>query len=223
MRSTSDKVLLNCHRQAGKSSVAAALAVWTALVDPGSLTIIVSASQRQSNELFIKVGDFYKALGSPLDATVQNAVTMALANGSRVVSLPDSIDTIVGYSSTQLIIIDEASRLSDETYFGLRPMLTRSRGRMICMSTPRGKRGWFYEAWNDREATWVRVEYPATDNPHIDIDWLDEERRLLGPRWYAQEYLCSFEETQDQYFPTEAIDACFSSDRPPLLMGSELA
>src|SRR4051794_34671351 len=147
LRSTSDKVLLNCHRQAGKSSVAAALAVWTALVDPGSLTIIVSASQRQSNELFIKVGDFYKALGSPLDATVQNAVTMALANGSRVVSLPDSIDTIVGYSSPQLIIIDEASRLSDETYFGLRPMLTRSRGRMICMSTPRGKRGWFYEAW----------------------------------------------------------------------------
>src|SRR3954464_14553529 len=64
--STYDKLLLNAHRQAGKSQATAALAVWTALFDPGSLILIVSASQRQSNELFDKVKETYKALGPPL-------------------------------------------------------------------------------------------------------------------------------------------------------------
>jgi hypothetical protein len=216
LRSTSDKVLLNAHRQAGKSQATSALAVWTALFDPGSLILIVSASQRQSNELFDKVKATYQALGSPIPASEDNAVTLRLSNASRIVSLPDSIDTIIGYSAPRLIIIDEAARVKDETYYGLRPMLARSRGAMVALSTPRGKRGWWYEAWNDHEATWTRIEYPVTENPHIDIDWLAEEKRLLGPRWFAQEYLCSFEETEDAFLPAEAIDAAFCSDRPPL-------
>jgi hypothetical protein len=216
LRSTSDKVLLNAHRQAGKSQATAALAVWTALFDPGSLILIVSASQRQSNELFDKVKATYKALGEPIPAREDNAITLRLSNASRIVSLPDSIDTIIGYSAPRLIIIDESSRVSDETYFGLRPMLTRSRGKMVALSTPSGKRGWWYEAWVDDEATWTRIEYPVTMNPHIDPAWLEEEKRLLGPRWYAQEYECSFEENEDSFFPAGAIDAAFTSDRQPL-------
>lgn len=223
LRSTSEKVLLNCHRQAGKSSATACLACLTALTEPGSLTLIVSASQRQSGELFDKVGGYWRALGAPVAATEDNAVTLRLANASRIVSLPSSIDTILGYSAPSLIIIDEAARVPDETYYGLRPMLARSRGNMVAMSTPRGKRGWWWQAWNDDEASWDRTEYPVTDNPHIDPEFLDEERRLLGPRWFAQEYLCVFTEAIDQYFPDDAIDAAFSSDRPPVLGRSYFA
>lgn len=222
LRSTSDKVMLNCHRQAGKSCAAGALAIWTALRQPGSLTIVVSASQRQANELLRKIVGFYKALGTPVGLVEDSSTTLSLATGSRVVSLPDSIDTIVGFSSPRLIILDEASRMKDETYLGVRPMLTRSRGRMVLMSTPRGRRGFYYMCWNDHDTTWDRVEFPVTSNPHIDPDWLEEERRLLGPRWFAQEYSCSFEETEGQYFPTEAVLAAFSSSRPPLITGSEL-
>jgi hypothetical protein len=182
LRSKSDKVLLNCHIQSGKSISTAALAVWTATFDPGSLTLIVSASQRQSNELFDKVKATYGALGAPIPSTEDNATTLRLATGSRIVSLPDSIDTIIGYSAPRLILVDEASRVDDETYLWLRHMLMRSCVSMIYMSTPRRKRGWWYEAWIDRESTWTRVEYPVTLNPHIDPDWLEGERRLLGPR-----------------------------------------
>src|SRR5262245_43454961 len=87
--STSAKILLLAHRQCGKSTATAALAVAMALTEPGSLTLIVSASQRQSNELFLKVGACYKSLGTPAGLTEDNAVTLALANGSRIVSLPD--------------------------------------------------------------------------------------------------------------------------------------
>src|SRR5205807_4172638 len=66
LRSQAPRILLNCCRQAGKSTAVAALALHKALFQPGSLVLLVSRSQRQSNELFRKVLDFYNALERPV-------------------------------------------------------------------------------------------------------------------------------------------------------------
>src|SRR5207249_1350084 len=141
-----------------------------------------------------------------------NAVTLALATGSRVVSLPDSPDTIVGYSGPRLIIVDDAARVSDGTFVAIRPMLTASRGRMVAMSTPRGRLGWYYAQWYDPGATWERIAFKASENPRIDREWLAEERHILGPMWYAQEYECEFLANEFQTFSTEAIEAAFDDE-----------
>ena len=49
------KMLLNCSRQSGKSTVAALLACRAAVYEPRSLILCVSPSLRQSGELFRKV------------------------------------------------------------------------------------------------------------------------------------------------------------------------
>jgi hypothetical protein len=214
--SPAERMLLLTHRQAGKSTAVASLAIGTALHRPESLVLLVSRSQRQSGELFRKVTRFYKRLGSPIKAVEDNAITLALENGSRIVSLPNSPDTIVGFSAPQLIIIDEAARTSDETFHCTTPMLLRSRGRLVAMSTPYGKRGWFYEAWHDHKATWERVMFRASDNPRLDPDYLAEELQIQGPRWYGQEWECEFNETVDQIFSTEAIEGAFDSEEPLL-------
>jgi hypothetical protein len=221
LRSRSDKILVCCHRQNGKSTAAAALGIFTALDEPGALVLIVSASLRQSGELFRKVGTAYKALGTPVPLVEDSATTLALATGSRVVSLPDSPDTIVGYSGPRLIIIDEAARTSDETFKCLRPMLLASHGRIVALSTPHGQRGWFYEQWHDATIDWERIEFKASQNPRADPVWLAEERRILGPLWYSQEYELTFIATDNQMFSTEAINAAFRSDVEPLFAGSE--
>ncbi|HEV2460370.1 MAG TPA: hypothetical protein VGS80_18600 [Ktedonobacterales bacterium] len=46
LRSTAPRILLNASRQSGKSTVTAALACHTALYLPGSLTLIVSPTER---------------------------------------------------------------------------------------------------------------------------------------------------------------------------------
>src|SRR5262245_11976618 len=51
LESPARRTLLLCSRQAGKSLVAAALAVLTALREPGSLTLLLSPTLRQSGEL----------------------------------------------------------------------------------------------------------------------------------------------------------------------------
>jgi phage terminase large subunit-like protein len=62
------QLLLNCCRQAGKSTVVSALALHTAIFHPKSLTLILSPGQRQSSETFKKVLDGYSAIKRPLKA-----------------------------------------------------------------------------------------------------------------------------------------------------------
>src|SRR5262252_3989407 len=62
------QVLLNCSRQSGKSTVAAALALHMLLFTPKSLVLLLSPSLRQSVEIFRRVVDGFDALSRPLRA-----------------------------------------------------------------------------------------------------------------------------------------------------------
>ena len=218
LRSDADRQLLLAARQSGKSSTTAALALHAALFDPG-LILMFSPSQRQSGEIFRKLVGYYRALGSPVPPLEVTATTLALDNGSRVVSLPGSHETVRGYSAPKLVIIDEASQVDDSLFTAVTPMLAVSRGRLLALSTPFGRRGWFHDQWHDAEAGWRRVKVTARDNPRIDPAWLAEQERLLGPRWFSQEFLCEFVETTDQIFATDVVLAAFSSTQAPLFPG----
>jgi hypothetical protein len=220
LRSEARRVMLLCSRQSGKSTVAAALALREALLVPGSLVLVLSPTLRQSGEFFRdKVMRLYYALGKPVAATRLTALTLELANGSRVVSLPGEEGTVRGYSGVALLLVDEAARVSDELYAGVRPMLAVSGGRLLALSTPFGKRGWFYQEWAGANA-WERVKVTADQCPRITATFLREERKAIGDRWLAQEYFCSFEELLGAVFRQEDIDAALCDDVQPLFAGA---
>jgi len=215
LRSTSRRLLLNCSRQSGKSTTTGVLALHTALYDPGALVLLLSPGERQSGELFRKCLAVYRALGKPVPARSIGALHMELENGSRIVALPGKEETTRSFSGVALLAIDEAARVPDDLYKSVRPMLAVSGGRLICMSTPFGKRGFFYESWISLEA-WERYEIPATQCPRIPPAFLDEERRVLGPWWFQQEFECQFSETSAQLFSYDALMATVSPDIAPL-------
>src|SRR5689334_21484393 len=101
LRSRARWILLNCCRQSGKSTTTAAVALHTAIYDPG-LILLVSPSLRQSKELFAKVTGFLKDLEPAEVLEEDNKSCCALANGARVVSLPGDPDTLRGYSAPKL-------------------------------------------------------------------------------------------------------------------------
>lgn len=213
---TAVRLLLNCARQSGKSTVAALLAVWTALYRPGALILLVSPSLRQSSELFRKVAEWLaKAPGAPA-LTEDNRLSCVLANGSRIVSLPSSEATIRGFSGATLIIEDEAARVPDDLYRAVRPMLAVSGGGLVLMSTPFGRRGHFHEAWSKGGPAWARIEFKGSDNPRIAPAFLEEERQALGDLWFAQEYDCQFLDAQNQVFGYEVVMGALSADIAPL-------
>src|SRR5207245_6682944 len=104
-------------------------------------------------------------------------------------------------SGVRLLIIDEAARVSTDLYRAVRPMLAVSGGRLILLSTPFGRRGFFYQACADPAADWLRFEVRAEQIPRISRAFLVEELRTLGQSWFNQEYTCSFEAVQGLVYP----------------------
>lgn len=211
LTSKAPRVLLNCTRQAGKSTMAAVLAVHTAMGQPKALVLLLSPSLRQSGELFKKALGTYRSIPDRVASVAESALRLELVNGSRIVSLPGKEETLRGYSGVNLLVIDEAARVPGDLYLSVRPMLAVSGGRLLALSTPFGTRGWWYEAWVSSEP-WERFEIPATECPRISPEFLDEERRTMGDFWFRQEYGCEFLDSGSQAFGREDIERAFAEE-----------
>jgi hypothetical protein len=219
LRSYPLRMLLCCSRQVGKSQTAAALALRQAFLEPGSLVLLLSPTLRQSGELFRdKIKRLYDGLGRPVATVQESQLQMELANGSRIVSLPGDEKNIRGYSGVGLLVIDEAARVDDDLYRSVRPMLAVSGGRLIALSSAYARLGWFFEAWGSG-TDWHRVRVPAKDCPRISAEFLREEREALGPRWFAMEYECEFQDAVDALFTQDDIQAAMTNDVQPLFGG----
>jgi hypothetical protein len=196
------EIILNCSRQAGKSTTVAALCLHTALFQPKSLVLVLSPTQRQSHELFRKILDAYNALGRPV-ATSQDAQTLSkleLENGSRIIGLPGKEANIRSFSGVRLLVLDEASRIADDLYRSVRPMLAVSQGRLVLLSTPFGQRGFFWEEWTSKKR-WKRVKITWKDCPRITPEFIANERKSMGDMWVEQEYECSFTSLEGLVYP----------------------
>jgi len=211
LRSTAPRLHLNCSRQVGKSTTTSLVGLHRALYVPGSVVLIVSPTDRQSGELFRKIQGFYAAIGKPVEATGENMRTLTLENHSRILSLPASEGGIRGFTA-DLILVDEASRVPDSLYESISPMLAVSGGRLIAMSTPAGRRGWWYEATLSER--WELVEIPATECPRISAEFLAEERERLAESVFAQEYLCQFVDASGAAFNGADVSAIFDGEGP---------
>jgi hypothetical protein len=215
LRSEAPRLLLNCARQSGKSTVAAVIALHKALRDKGSLILILGPAERQAKETFAKLTAFYRRLGHPVPSESYRKMGLELMNGSRVEALPGTEKTVRGFSAVDLLVLDEAARVDDALYHAIRPMLAVSGGRLIMMSTPWGKRGVFHQEWVEGIG-WERYEIPASQCPRIPEAFLEEERRTLGRWFFEQEYACIFGENIDAVFRHEDIRAAVTDDFAPL-------
>src|SRR5918999_236170 len=213
LRSSSDRVLLNCCRQSGKSTMSGLIALHRALYHPGSLILCLAPALRQSQELFGKVLGFYRDLGRPVAPQAERKLSLDLENASRILTLPGTEKTIRGFSGAALLLVDEAARVDDELYFSVRPMLAVSGGALMLLSTPYGKRGIFHEEWMEGHG-WESYQVPASDCPRFPPAFLEEERQSMPEWWFAQEYLCEFRETEDQIFSHDMIEAARSDELP---------
>jgi hypothetical protein len=215
LESDDDRILLNVHRQGGKSVTVSHLAVNAALTDPG-LIITGSPSQRQSGELFRKIVSTFQAIEPKPDIQLLSATQLELASGARIVSLPGSEATVRGFSAPKLILLDEAARISDDLYAAFRPMLAAGAGRLIALSTPWGRRGWFFNGFEYGGERWRRFKVAASECPRISKEFLGEELREIGPLRFRSEYCCEFVDSEDAFFPSHLIEQALSAEVLPL-------
>jgi hypothetical protein len=215
LQSEANNMILLCGRQTGKTEAVSLLALRTILLKPRSLVLVVSPSLAQSQEVYKRTANHWRDLGRPIPAESETSMSVTLANGSRLVSLPGSESRARGYSA-DLVIADEAARIEDPLFYAIRPTLAATGGRMILLSTPFGKRGFFYETWTGDDEDWKRIEVRSDQCARIPQAFLESERKTLPAQWYAQEYLCEFGDNEASVFRVADVEAAFTPLVTPL-------
>lgn len=210
----SARIIVKCCRQWGKSTTAAALAATDTELGKG-LTLIVAPSDRQARECFAKCSGMLHAAYPDEKWIVDGRTELMRPNHARVVAVPTK-GQIRGFSNPRRIIIDEAAFAADEDYKAkIRPMLSHG-GKVVLLSTPFGKRGFFWDIWTNHLDKWKSFEVPASKCTHIPREFLEEERLALGPAWYSQEYEGVFLDSISSFFDMDAVRAGLQLGIEPL-------
>jgi hypothetical protein len=210
--------ILCCGRQTGKSTVGAVLAVHKALTMPGSTVLVVAPGERQAKLLFSKARRLYEQAGHPLPAHSERRTGLELANGSIIEALPAVERTTRGYS-VDLLVVDEAAAVPDQDYHGILPALIATQGEQVLLSTPRGKRGFFWEIWHSvpeqnfapASDDWLRVMVRSDEVGRIRDEDLEVFRRTMPEQFFRQEFYCEWLDTEGSLFSSEDIQAALAA------------
>lgn len=218
LRSCARRLLLCCCRQFGKSSTAAAAIVHEAVYSSKAVVVVSAPVGRQSKELGLKVEAFLGRCPDRVGGIVRrdDELGWALAGGSRIVFLPGKESNVRGVSGCTLLVIDEAARVPDALYRSLRPMLATTDGRTWLMSTPFGKRGFFFERSGD--VAWERLVVPVSECARISPAFLEQERAELGAVWFSQEYECVFLDVSEGLFSHDLVMGAVDAELGPLVL-----
>ena len=211
--SAAPRLLLNATRQSGKSTVAALKAARTVL--EGGLAVVVSPSLRQSGFLFRKLARHLVASEAAFRRETMTEVE--LVSGGLAVSLPGDRPAMLRglslrHDGPAVLIVDEASRVRDELWATISPMLAAApAAQQILLSTPAGASGEFHRAWSSGE-DWERVQITADQCPRISAEHLAAERIRLGDARYRQEYFGAFVSAPGSVFDAEVLAHMFGDD-----------
>jgi len=216
---TEGNIALRSGRQVGKSTVISILAGDYAAKNSGKTIMIIAAVERQAYLLFEKCLYYMEKNYPRLIKKGKNRPTKSkiqLINGSQIYCLPTGL---TGYGirgfTIDLLIADEAAFIPDEVFSAVTPaMATRTHlgARIVLLSTPFGREGYFARAFNDE--TFHKFHVSSEECSRIDKKFLEQEKARMTKRQYAQEYLGEFVDDLMQFFPDELILRCMKGKRP---------
>lgn len=171
---TGQFVIIDGARQSGKSTVVVKPAAHSARFFPGSLTVILAATESQAVEdmiktkAFISLDPFFPEIKRSSDSLLE------LSNGSRIIVVPATEKSARGFSQydqgPRLIIVDEGSRVEELVYTsGVLPMLTDNPdASLFVISTPNGRKGFFFDSMQDTMFSRYLIRAPWEV---VDVDW----------------------------------------------------
>lgn len=213
--------VLNVTRQGGKTTAVAAKSLHRGLYGGAAFVPVVAPTKRQSRILVASLVELADRAKIRHRKASENPGGIELISGRRpdvlsvVLALPCSEATTRGLQGASWVVFDEAARIPQRVYRSIRPMLATTGGGVDALSTPFGKRGFYFEACTSR-AGWERYIVPATECPRISAEFLERELAEMGKRWFEQEYFNKFLDTDDAVFEHELVLEAMSEEVTPL-------
>lgn len=198
------RVCIVASRQIGKSETLVRFALAWAQAFDDQIILIVSAGERQASEILERIKLAIHDQKYPTPLVTENSTEIALKETrSRILSLPNSPNTVRGYPAN-LLLVDETDSIENWEKFvaALWPSVSRTNGKIVCSGTYQGKKQ-LYKLTQDPK--WQTFIFPWTVNPPNDIE---RQRHDLPANTFAQEFECIAIDSTGTLFPFEQWDAC---------------
>lgn len=157
--------------------------------------------------------------------------TITLLNGAMIwFKSGDNPDTLYG-DDVRAAVIDEASRLKEDSWYAVRSTLTATRGALRVIGNVKGRKNWFYRMAR-------RAEHGEQDMSHhritaldavkagiLDKEEIEDARRQLPDAVFRELYMAEPSDDGGNPFGLDAIRKCIKpmSNRPPKAWGWDLA
>ena len=195
---------LRCGRQTGKSTAVSLLAANTALQNPNEYILIGARDLDQAEMIFWKIKDYIWATHERQIVGRATLHFLQLKNGSKIIckAIGDTGEGMRGPTAT-MVIIDEAAFVPDRAWLAIEPVISVTKGRIILLSTPQGKKGFFYKAFQNKEYTHFHIT--ARECPRHSKKFLDQKESELSDVAFATEYLGEFIDDYNRKFTDEWI------------------
>lgn len=202
------RVAIAACRQSGKSTVASLFIAWCMLYIDNFTVLVASRSLRQAAYFVDKVRDAVLTVVPVSAMKTLNRLSIQLPNNSQIISIPCAQPDAGRGFSPHLFLLDEAAFAPDDLFTAISPSLSATSGAMHMISSPNGKVGHFFEAFEGKaeDVFWTR-RVTHRECPRITEKTLLNERIFLGDLKFRQEYEAEFVSAEGAFFGAMALDA----------------
>ena len=223
-------------RRVGKTYIHARKACERMLKKPNTKIIVASLTEDQSQLIILFAMNFLESNPETKkkiekQSTKTNSRKITLKNGSTMLARPvgNTGDAIRGFEG-DVLILDEVSRFNELILEAATPILLTTGGEIWMCSTPFGKQGFFYRAYQNKEKRYRIFETnteKVINEREISESWtneqrekalkfLEQEKKEKSELQYGQEYLGLFLDDLRRFYEDEWIEAVCILKRPEI-------
>lgn len=183
-------------RRSGKTTLAIRELCYHAK-EPNSVCWALTSSYRSAKSLFWEPLKAQLSQLKWIKKINEAELTILLKNGSKIqVRGADNKDSLRGHYIKGICCIDEAQDIDPEILTVVRPMLSDYKAKLLITGTPKGRSNhffdWYQRGQDETETEWQSWQFTTAQSGFVDQDELEQARKDLDPRTYAQEYEAEF-------------------------------
>ena len=179
-------------RQTGLTTISAAYAAWFMATRRKVIVNALAQDKKRSKKFLKGVRDFLDGARKrapwliPLYSDSNNGKEeFALTNLSLISAEANKPDACRG-ETINLLVIDEVAAISwmEDIWASAGLTLTRSKGKCIAISTPKGQSGWYFEQYtNAEELAWKIIDAHWSEHPLYKLgmyQWIKDDTNPEG-------------------------------------------
>lgn len=201
-------------RQMGVSESVVSWLLMRAITEPGFIAVIYSMTQEDASALASRVQSAALTLGDKCpQLSTESKLEVSFKGLGKLLFRPPSSRRSRGIPSASVLFFDEGAFIDNagDLYAAASPTMSMlgDRARVIVVSTPNGRSGWFYQMWNQPATGWEKVSLHWSQHPiyGADPDWGMKQRELrrMPMQEYRREYELDFAASDAEVFSHELL------------------